>query len=449
VKHIGPYEAHASLSDGGMGQVWLGKAPDGRNVVIKQQHDPKHDQFLIDEANVGMRLSHPNIVETIDLVTHEGRPALVVAYVPGVGLDKLVQAGPLPAAVVCHIGAQIAEALAVIHDARDERGELLKILHRDVKPDNIIIGYDGVTRLIDLGIARFAGSTAGATRTGQVRGTLGYVAPEVLLGEGWSIAADVWALGVTLWEAALGRKAVEGTPAVVAHAIVGGKIMKLAPGESIEPRVRGAIAQLLSLEADCRPPFASDVSALLRIHSAEFADAAAQSAALVARIGGQQPPDVWDEMTLPLVAKSARDSFSGLALEDVEEYAISPEDLATGPVPALDDTDMELESLSDVEPTRVQDSSMSSGPSFLLADSPVTGPGADTAPTQPVPALRDESVDATVRVRVRQSQRAMWIAVGVLIVFAFGIGVGVGRCAPKAKKTSRAPEASWASPVET
>jgi len=247
--HIGRYEVVKALKGGGMGSVTLCRAPDGDLVVLKRPHavDPEAAVRLRDEARVGARLIHPGIVDTLDLFEHDDRPVLVVAYVEGLPLETLRRIGPLPVPVVARIGRQIADALDAIHSADDEHERPLHILHRDVTPGNILLGSDGDAKLIDLGIARFSERQAEHTQDGFLRGTMRYLAPELLEGGGYTTATDLWALGMVLWEAALGRFAYRGeSDREVLAGIVMGQPMELHDGEAgLDPKLHEAIAPLL------------------------------------------------------------------------------------------------------------------------------------------------------------------------------------------------------------
>lgn len=251
MKRIGRYEVVRELRAGGMGTVTLGKSPDGQLVVLKRPHslDPDAAVRLRDEARIGARLLHPSIVDTLDLFDLDtGVPVLVVAYVDGPSLEVLRPLGPLPPGVVARIGRQIAEGLAALHAADDEHGKPLHILHRDVTPGNIVVGKDGEARLIDLGIARFSERQAEHTQDGFLRGTMRYLAPELLQGDTYTAASDLWALGMVLWEAAIGRFAYRGeTDREVLAGILRGEPMELDEGETIDEELARAIRPLLQL----------------------------------------------------------------------------------------------------------------------------------------------------------------------------------------------------------
>lgn len=246
---LGRYEVLRKLGEGGMARVLLAKNASGDPVVLKVPFTQNADfaERVRDEARVGLRVHHPSVVDTLDLFEHEGRPILVVEYVEGASLQQLRhQGGAMPAGLVARVGRQVADGLAFIHDATDENDKPLNILHRDVAPGNILVTADGNAKLIDLGIARGEETKAKRTQVGTVRGTLRYLAPELLAGEKHTPATDLWALGVVLFEAALGRRAAEGDERDVLATIVRGDIGKLRDGEALDEALRDGIFALLA-----------------------------------------------------------------------------------------------------------------------------------------------------------------------------------------------------------
>jgi|GEM_PF-951300 len=245
---VGQYEVVRALGQGGMAKILLAKDQQGQDVVLKVplKKDPEQLERLRDEARIGMRLRHPSVVDTLALLDQGTRPILVVEYVRGASLSQLRRLGPLPASVVVRVGRQIAEGLAALHEANDEQGKSLGILHRDVTGGNILLNSHGDAKLIDLGIARSEVSQAKKTRLGVVRGTLRYLAPELLLGGSHDESTDLWSLGVTLWEALLGRRALEGDQAEVMQKIRDLDVMTYQGDEQVDPRLHDAIAALLA-----------------------------------------------------------------------------------------------------------------------------------------------------------------------------------------------------------
>jgi serine/threonine protein kinase len=291
---IGRYEVIGTLGSGGMSAVSLARSlSTGDLVVLKRQHDAADDAALIDEARVGLRLNHPHIVETLDLFTHEKRPMLVTAYVSGASIADIRASGRMPPEVVLKVGRDIASALAFIHAATEEDGRPLEILHRDVTPPNILIGHDGVARLIDLGIARSSVNTRERTQAGFLRGTLRYIAPEVLQGESYTASTDLWGLGASLWEGALGRYAISGNDPQVYAQILKGEVFGLTSNDRIDARVRNAVGALLMYEPSSRPRDAETAMRIFESYIDHEVDADRMAAALVQRTLG--PASKWDD----------------------------------------------------------------------------------------------------------------------------------------------------------
>ncbi|HEY7719020.1 MAG TPA: serine/threonine-protein kinase [Pedococcus sp.] len=197
------YDVVRAIGRGGMGTVWLCRdSVLGRDVAVKQIGDfpgePANEtRRAMREARAAAALNHPNAVAVYDVVDHGGRPWLVMEYVEGETLaDRVAREGRLEPAAVASIGAQLASALNRAH----ERG----IIHRDIKPGNVLLDRHGRPKISDFGIARGHGDDA-LTQTGFVTGTPGYLSPELARGEDPSAASDVWALGATLYAAVEGR----------------------------------------------------------------------------------------------------------------------------------------------------------------------------------------------------------------------------------------------------
>jgi eukaryotic-like serine/threonine-protein kinase len=244
----GRYEIVKTLGEGGMAKIVLAKSTSGQDVVLKVPLHQNVDHYnrLRDEARVGLRLNHPAIVETLDLFELDGKPILVVEFVDGASMAQIREVGPLSPVAVARIGRQIAEALDAIHNSTDEFDRPLNMLHRDVTPGNILVTRDGDAKLIDLGISRSAETQVRNTNAGAVRGTLRYLAPELIEGKKHNAACDLWSLGVVLWEAVLGRTAISGDDKSILKSILNGKIMSFKPGEAVAKPLQNAMGALLA-----------------------------------------------------------------------------------------------------------------------------------------------------------------------------------------------------------
>ncbi|WNG21057.1 serine/threonine-protein kinase [Cystobacter fuscus] len=216
---MGKYFLHERLGVGGMAEVFRATySPEGgfeKQVAIKRVLPAYADneEFLAlfrREAELGSLLNHPNIVQVLDLGRHQGTVFLALEYVDGLPLSTLLQrVRRLTPAAVAYIGAEMALALAYMHGRTGRRGEPLGLVHRDLNPPNILLSRIGEVKLSDFGVARAAKQLA-LTRAQTVRGKAGYMAPEQAHGLELDGRADLFALGLTLYEALTGQPALHG-----------------------------------------------------------------------------------------------------------------------------------------------------------------------------------------------------------------------------------------------
>jgi len=195
----GRYRVERELGHGGMATVYLAHDEElGRPVAVKllPERLADDDSFrarFLREARLAGRLSHPNVVRVYDAGEADGRPFIVMEYVPG---TSVAESGRLPAARVAELGVQACAGLQHAHEAG--------LVHRDVKPANLLVREDGVLKIVDFGIARAAESTR-HTEVGTLLGTAAYLAPEQIAGEDATPASDVYSLGAVLYELLTGR----------------------------------------------------------------------------------------------------------------------------------------------------------------------------------------------------------------------------------------------------
>jgi phosphate transport system substrate-binding protein len=219
---IGSYRVIANLGSGGMADVMLAAKTGPVNftklVVIKrlraelarQSEAPRYRALLLDEARVAARMHHPNIVQTYEVTNDGGEPFITMEYLDGQPVSGVLRAVrhatlTLPVELSLRIVADILLALGHAHDLADFDGTPLNIVHRDVSPQNVFWTYDGEIKLMDFGVAKFSQGTT-KTQAGYIKGKLSYMAPEQARGEPIDRRADVFAVGVMLWELLSGRR---------------------------------------------------------------------------------------------------------------------------------------------------------------------------------------------------------------------------------------------------
>ncbi len=216
---IGRCAVFGELAAGGMATVYVGRlagaAGFARRVAIKSLHaqyakDPDFLAMFLDEARLSGRIQHPNVVRVLDVISSEDELHLVMEYIEGESLSKLVRllssrgtCLPLPISVAILIG--VLDGLHAAHEARSEDGSPLEIVHRDVSPQNVLIGSDGLPRILDFGIAKAVGRMQ-STRGDQLKGKLAYMAPEHLARAALDRRGDVYAAGILLWELLTGER---------------------------------------------------------------------------------------------------------------------------------------------------------------------------------------------------------------------------------------------------
>lgn len=219
-ERVGSYRVVRPLATGGTSDLLLAKSegPMGfeRQVALKVLADRFRDdsavsRMFVTEAAAYARLSHPAIVRLFDFFKHEDRLVMVLELVDGLTLRRLKASADglghsLPDAAAMHVARRVFEALACAHAAVDETGNATPIIHRDVNPSNVLVGWDGAVKIVDFGVARVTGLHA-ETQGGAVKGTLGYMAPEQVRGAAISPATDVYGAGIVLWELLANRRA--------------------------------------------------------------------------------------------------------------------------------------------------------------------------------------------------------------------------------------------------
>jgi serine/threonine-protein kinase len=318
---VGRYAVFDELASGGMAAVHLGRllgaAGFSRTVAIKRLHaqfarDPEFSTMFMDEARLASRIQHPNVVQTLDVVPIEKEILLVMEYVHGVPFASLLGASRragkrLHPRVVAGVMAGVLEGLHAAHEVRNEVGAPLGVVHRDVSPQNVLLGLDGTPRLIDFGVAKAMGKMH-ATREGQLKGKLAYMSPEQVRGVEVTRLSDVFSASIVLWEALTFERLFNGSnPADL--------IFRVLEAPIVSPRTK--FPDL---------PLALDVvvmKGLSRDPTQRYATAREMAVALEAAVGGLAPAREIGEW----VASLAGETLAARAklLESIEQaVAASP-----------------------------------------------------------------------------------------------------------------------------
>lgn len=216
---LGRYELLTPIAAGGMAQVWAARMKGARQfqkivavktMLPKLSEDAQFEQMFLDEASLASQIRHPNAVEIMDLGEAQGILYLVMEWIDGVPLNQLMKAakprGGVPIPVAARIALHACAGLHAAHELHDEKGRAVGLVHRDVSPQNLLVTFDGVTKVVDFGVAKATAiGTAAVTQAGQVKGKVSYMAPEQVNGEGLDRRADVFALGIVLYALTTGK----------------------------------------------------------------------------------------------------------------------------------------------------------------------------------------------------------------------------------------------------
>jgi eukaryotic-like serine/threonine-protein kinase len=272
---LGRYQLIALLGQGGMADVYLActQGPGGfqKLLVVKLARftgDAMLSTMFLDEAKLAAQLSHPNVVQTFEVGDEGSRHYIVMEYLDGANFSRLRQRamtiGGIPLRISVQILCQVLEGLEYAHQARGIDGKVLRVVHRDLTPSNIIVTSQGVVKILDFGIAKAADSHS-FTQAGRYSGKLAYMPPEQVRGERVDERADIFSVGVILAEAVLGvRFWGNASEPMVASRLVVGELPSLERAPYVDPELRRICERALAPAREHRYPNAATFKAELQ-----------------------------------------------------------------------------------------------------------------------------------------------------------------------------------------
>ena len=334
----GRYEVLEKIAAGGMATVHLGRAlgesgQPARFIAVKRMHrqyagDPDFRSMFLDEARLCARIQHENVVPTLDVVDAGGELLLILELVEGESLSRLAKQVSarglrIPLAVSAAIVIDMLRGLHAAHEALSETGEPLQMVHRDVSPHNVMVGSNGVSRVLDFGVAKARGRMQ-QTQHGQIKGKIAYMSPEQARGKAVDRRSDVFAAGIVLWEVLTGKRLFEGEneasvltklltetppllsshdPTLAAYDPIAMRALSTNPDE----RFASALEMALALEAVLPAAARFEVSTWVR---AEARAALAERAAIIARHVASEPRSEEDDTPRSELEEASTDEGS-------------------------------------------------------------------------------------------------------------------------------------------
>ncbi len=302
---FGRYQIIRRLAVGGMGEVFLARqsavAGFDRLVILKSllpdlAQQPEFVEQFLDEAKVAATLNHPNIVSIYEVGSWNGTYFIAMEYIRGDNLSRLQRAAGrmktgVPVDVAAFIVHDAAHALDHAHKAEDIHGKPQNIVHRDISPQNIMVRTDGVTKVVDFGIAKAANRTS-RTATGLLKGKVQYMSPEQVQGAELDGRADQFALGVVLWELLARQKLFTGQSEIdILRSVINRPIPLLSTQTAgVPPRLERCVARMLARDREQRYPSLAECAADLKgfLESGGMKNAQARTATFVKETLGEE-----------------------------------------------------------------------------------------------------------------------------------------------------------------
>jgi serine/threonine protein kinase len=278
-RQVGRYRVVRHLASGGMAELFIARqeAMGGfeKEIVVKilqrrYAENPRVVQMFLDEARLAAKLNHQSIVHVYDVAEDGGLKYIAMEYIRGETLTDIVRRGLsvqryLPLEHAVHVVRQTAAGLAYAHAGRDPEGQLLRIVHRDVSPTNILVTMEGQTKIVDFGIARAQDEMR--DEAGVRPGKASYMSPEQVGGQGLDSRSDIFSLGIILYELALGQRLFRGPAEIVMKRIVEEKV---APPTAIKRDFPPALELIVMRALEKRPEDRYQTAEEMRVDLEEF-----------------------------------------------------------------------------------------------------------------------------------------------------------------------------------
>jgi serine/threonine protein kinase len=437
VRRLGRFQIIGRLATGGMAEVYLalsGELPGFRTLIVVKRilpHLASNGQFIrmfLDEARLAALLDHPNVVRIIE-VGHDGEEYfLAMELVQGKPLSAVLRKAtrerrPPTPALAAYLIAQAASGLGYAHGLTDGDGQPLGVVHRDVSPQNILVSFEGAVKLIDFGVARAFGRVA-HTSPGGLKGKIEYMSPEQASAEEVDHRADVFALGVVLWEVLTGRRLFRReTELATMRAIVDDPIPKPSEVAEVPPELEAVVMRALRKRRDARYGSAHEMALALERYA--FANDGFSPQQVAGYMKGLFAPEFlqWrktataalDMEVEPTQGKSRIEPFGAEPVTQGPTMALRPGLSSSGVRPG-----------TDVPAERTQSRASRSHGSRSQLSRSQTAPSAASAPTSPTSASAPSSPSspsATSQVEPPSKRDRVWVYGGLAILGAITAAV--------------------------
>jgi eukaryotic-like serine/threonine-protein kinase len=338
-QRVDRYELLGEIASGGMATVYLarltGMGGFQRFVAMKRLHphlagEKEFVEMFLDEARIAARLHHPNVVPILEVGASQVGYYLVMEYIEGDTLARLLARAAstgkkLPVSIALRIAIDMLSGLHAAHELHDDHNEPVNLVHRDVSPQNVLVGQDGIARITDFGVAR-AASRLTATRVGQLKGKIAYMAPEQAAGtEELDRRADVFSAGIVIWEALAQKRLfkAENEAATLSRVITEPVPLLFQVTPQVSKEVSGVVMRALERDRDKR--FAS---------CAAFADALEAAAALKDKVATPRELAAYVNEVMGQEISQQRDNVRAWLAHSEPTGAAAAPDLPSGIIPS-------------------------------------------------------------------------------------------------------------------